>query len=311
VDGAGASGSKRVTEYAPASIALAALRAGAGQLRAAADKGKQASGGKVKKLTGKNKQAKSGDTAAVAPAQVFPGASAQQAAQMQEITQVHDALQVVDTGCSGGYSGSDEQLGTAAVSVDADTGAACNNDSAPTTQSKAVLSVAKRGLTSRTSISISAALERGNAYAREIDALVRYTRSLELPARDPLPVTNHKLLHLYKQAVPKSQRSIITVETTRHWELHSDALDVVIERLYDKQAPHAAVFVSCSEADAADGHTWQCRICEVTGSTLRPVVLRKQLFSASHIKRINTCTKTQPIRELAVQGGRSQLANEQ
>ena len=150
MDGAGASGSKRVTEYAPASIALAALRAGAGQLRAAADKGKQASGGKVKKLTGKNKQAKSGDTAAVAPAQVFPGASAQQAAQMQEITQVHDALQVVDTG----YSGSDEQLGTAAVSVDADTGAACSSDSAQTTQSKAVFSVAKCGLSSRTSISI-------------------------------------------------------------------------------------------------------------------------------------------------------------
>jgi len=75
-------GSKRVTEYAPASIALAVLRAGASQLRAAAGRGKQAAGGKVNQLTGKNKQAKSGDTAAVAPAQVFTGASAQQAAQV-------------------------------------------------------------------------------------------------------------------------------------------------------------------------------------------------------------------------------------
>jgi len=77
-------GSKRVTEYALASIALAALCAGASQLRAAAGKGmhvavgkgKQAVAGKVNQLTGKDKQAKPGDTAAVAPAQVFTGASA-------------------------------------------------------------------------------------------------------------------------------------------------------------------------------------------------------------------------------------------
>jgi len=119
-------------------------------MHVAVGKGKHAAAGKASQLTGKDKQAKPCDTAAVAPTQVSTGASAQQAAQVQEITQVHDALQVVDTG----YSGSDEQLGTAAVSVDADTGAACSSDSAQTTQSKAVFSVAKCGLSSRTSISI-------------------------------------------------------------------------------------------------------------------------------------------------------------